>query len=78
MSDDKIPMRVEVLAEEPDDAIREDIPIDTSKPRTLWGDAWYDLKHNKIFWMSALMMVVRAWRWSCSPACSPTRRRRPR
>jgi oligopeptide transport system permease protein len=57
MSDDRIPMRAEVLAEEADDQ-RVEAPVDTSKPRTLWGDAWYDLKHNKVFWISAVMIVA--------------------
>lgn len=34
-----------------------DAPLDSSEPRTLWGDAWYDLKRSKMFWLSAVMMV---------------------
>ena len=30
---------------------------DQAKPRTLAGDALYDLRHNRIFWLSAVMMV---------------------
>ncbi len=52
---DKIPRRVDVLADEADDERLE--PPDTGKPRTLAGDAWYDLRHNGIFWMSAVLLV---------------------
>lgn len=53
---DKIPQRVNVLADEADD-VRLSAPVDASKPRTLAGDAWYDLRHNGVFWMSAVLLV---------------------
>lgn len=53
---DQIPRRVDVLADDADGAPLA-APIDASKPRTLAGDAWYDLKHNVVFWMSAVMLV---------------------
>lgn len=53
---DNTPQAIDILVTEADDA-RLAAPIDTSKPRTLWGDAWYDLKHNWVFWISALMLV---------------------
>lgn len=35
----------------------EQAPIDTRPPRTLLQDAWYDLRRNKLFWLSAVMIV---------------------
>ena len=29
-----------------------------SKPRGLWGDAWYDLRHRPMFWISASLLVL--------------------
>lgn len=28
------------------------------KPRSLWNDAWDDLKHNPLFWISAVLIVI--------------------
>lgn len=50
------PTRVEIATELADD-VRLAPPEDTSKPRTLFGDAWYDLRHNKVFWISAILLV---------------------
>jgi oligopeptide transport system permease protein len=50
------PTRVEIATELADD-VRLSAPQDASKPRTLWGDAWYDLRHNKVFWISAVLLV---------------------
>lgn len=41
------------LAEPADQAV----PLDTSKPRTLWQDAWYELRHKVIFWISVVLLV---------------------
>lgn len=32
-------------------------PVDSSEPRTLWGDAWYDLRRSKMFWLAALLLA---------------------
>ncbi len=53
---DRVPQRVDILADEADDERL--TPTDTSKPRTLAGDAWFDLKHNGIFWTSTVLLVV--------------------
>ncbi|MER7666119.1 MULTISPECIES: ABC transporter permease [unclassified Streptomyces] len=29
-----------------------------SKPRGLWGDAWYDLRHRPMFWISASLLLL--------------------
>lgn len=29
----------------------------TPQSRTLLGDAWYDLKRNKIFWISFVLLI---------------------
>ena len=34
-----------------------DAPVDIRPPRTLLQDAWYDLKRNKLFWLSAVLIV---------------------
>ncbi|WP_431042422.1 ABC transporter permease [Streptomyces sp. P1-3] len=28
------------------------------KPRSLWGDAWYDLRHRPMFWISAALLAL--------------------
>lgn len=28
------------------------------KPRSLWGDAWYELRHRPMFWISATLLVL--------------------
>ncbi|MFE7902991.1 ABC transporter permease [Streptomyces sp. NPDC057424] len=28
------------------------------KPRSLWGDAWYDLRHRPMFWVSSVLLVL--------------------
>ena len=34
-------------------------PLDRrDKPRSLAGDAWNDLRHNKIFWVAAVLVVI--------------------
>jgi oligopeptide transport system permease protein len=33
-----------------------DSPADASTPRTLWGDAWYDLRRSSMFWVSAVLL----------------------
>lgn len=30
----------------------------TGKPASLWSDAWYDLRHNALFWISSAMILV--------------------
>ncbi|MFF9506485.1 ABC transporter permease [Streptomyces sp. NPDC014724] len=30
----------------------------TGKPRGLWGDAWFDLRHRPMFWISASLLVL--------------------
>ncbi|MBT2489231.1 ABC transporter permease [Streptomyces sp. ISL-96] len=30
----------------------------TGKPRSLWGDAWYDLRHRPMFWTSASLLAL--------------------
>lgn len=30
----------------------------TGKPRSLWGDAWYDLRHRPMFWISAGLLFI--------------------
>lgn len=30
----------------------------SGKPRSLWSDAWHDLRHNPLFWISATLIVV--------------------
>ncbi|EST28684.1 ABC transporter permease [Streptomyces niveus] len=27
------------------------------KPRSLWGDAWYDLRHRPMFWISSILLL---------------------
>lgn len=27
------------------------------KPRSLWGDAWYDLRHRPMFWISSVLLL---------------------
>ncbi len=46
-----------ILVAEPDED-RLAPPVDRSKPRTLAGDAWYDLRHNVVFWISAVILVM--------------------
>ena len=55
MSDDT-PQAYDLMVAEADDT-RLTAPADPSKPRTLWGDAWYDLRHNWVFWISAVLLV---------------------
>ncbi|MGY0058746.1 ABC transporter permease [Streptomyces sp. LZ34] len=33
-------------------------PAPQGKPRSLWGDAWYDLRHRPMFWISAVLLVL--------------------
>ncbi|MEU3185233.1 ABC transporter permease [Streptomyces sp. NPDC006923] len=28
------------------------------KPRSLWGDAWYDLRHRPMFWISSILLLL--------------------
>lgn len=28
------------------------------KPRSLWGDAWFDLRHRPMFWISSILLVL--------------------
>ncbi|EFL34631.1 nickel ABC transporter, permease subunit NikC [Streptomyces viridochromogenes DSM 40736] len=30
----------------------------SDKPRSLWGDAWYDLRHRPMFWISSVLLVL--------------------
>lgn len=53
---DNTPQAFDLLVEDAD-STRLAPPQDTSKPRTLWGDAWYDLRHNGVFWVSAVLLV---------------------
>jgi oligopeptide transport system permease protein len=53
---DNTPQGYDLFVAEADD-VRLAAPVDTSKPRTLWGDAWYDLRHNWVFWVSAVLMT---------------------
>lgn len=54
---DNTPQAEYVLVAEPDED-RLAPPVDRSKPRTLAGDAWYDLRHNIVFWISAVILVM--------------------
>jgi oligopeptide transport system permease protein len=54
---DNTPQAGLILSDEADD-IRLEPPPDTAKPRTLAGDAWYDLRHNVIFWISFVILVL--------------------
>lgn len=54
---DNTPQAEYVLVAEPDED-RLAPPVDRSKPRTLAGDAWYDLRHNVVFWISAVILVM--------------------
>jgi oligopeptide transport system permease protein len=53
---DNTPQAESILVEQHDD-LQLAAPVDKSKPRTLAGDAWYDLRHNVVFWISAVMLV---------------------
>lgn len=33
-------------------------PVVGTKPRSLWSDAWYDLRRDPLFWISAVLIVV--------------------
>ncbi|MFI1849430.1 ABC transporter permease [Streptomyces sp. NPDC020480] len=33
-------------------------PAPQGKPRSLWGDAWYELRHRPMFWLSAVLLVL--------------------
>ncbi|EXU67472.1 peptide ABC transporter permease [Streptomyces sp. PRh5] len=33
-------------------------PAPQGKPRSLWGDAWYELRHRPLFWISAVLLVL--------------------
>jgi oligopeptide transport system permease protein len=54
---DNTPQAEYILALEPDED-RLSLPVDRAKPRTLAGDAWYDLRHNAVFWISAVILVM--------------------
>ena len=54
---DNTPQAEYILVAEPDED-RLAPPVDRSKPRTLAGDAWYDLRHNVVFWISAVILVM--------------------
>jgi oligopeptide transport system permease protein len=54
---DNTPQANEILSNEADD-VRLEPPPDTGKPRTLAGDAWFDLRHNGVFWISFVILVL--------------------
>ncbi|AQW53153.1 MULTISPECIES: ABC transporter permease [Streptomyces] len=33
-------------------------PASQGKPRSLWGDAWFELRHRPLFWVSAVLLVL--------------------
>ncbi|MEU1665509.1 ABC transporter permease [Streptomyces sparsogenes] len=33
-------------------------PAPKDKPRSLWGDAWYDLRHRPMFWIAAVLLLL--------------------
>ncbi|MBO3677247.1 ABC transporter permease [Streptomyces sp. NEAU-YJ-81] len=33
-------------------------PAAQGKPRSLWGDAWFELRHRPLFWVSAVLLVL--------------------
>ncbi|MBP8533763.1 ABC transporter permease [Streptomyces sp. MK37H] len=33
-------------------------PAPQGKPRSLWGDAWFELRHRPLFWISAVLLVL--------------------
>ncbi|MEU1784542.1 ABC transporter permease [Streptomyces sparsogenes] len=33
-------------------------PAPKEKSRSLWGDAWYDLRHRPMFWIAAVLLVL--------------------
>ncbi|MEV6125283.1 ABC transporter permease [Streptomyces violaceusniger] len=32
--------------------------VSQGKPRSLWGDAWFELRHRPLFWVSAVLLVL--------------------
>ncbi|MBL1117372.1 ABC transporter permease [Streptomyces sp. 110] len=48
------------------DAVAPPTAVDTAapgaasqgKPRSLWGDAWFELRHRPLFWVSAVLLVL--------------------
>ncbi|GAA2316259.1 ABC transporter permease [Streptomyces violaceusniger] len=40
------------------DAVLAPGDVSQGKPRSLWGDAWYELRHRPLFWVSAVLLVL--------------------
>jgi len=53
---DNTPQAYDLLVQDADSE-RLESPESGAKPRTLKGDAWYELRHNGIFWISAFLLV---------------------
>ncbi|NBE54071.1 ABC transporter permease [Streptomyces boluensis] len=34
------------------------VKTEQRKPRSLWGDAWFELRHRPMFWVSAILLVI--------------------
>ncbi|MFD8381867.1 ABC transporter permease [Streptomyces sp. NPDC059679] len=41
-----------------EDAVLAPGAVSQGKPRSLWGDAWYELRHRPMFWISAVLLVL--------------------
>ncbi|WP_367044784.1 ABC transporter permease [Streptomyces sp. Je 1-332] len=39
-------------------AAKDKVSSAQKKPRSLWGDAWYELRHRPMFWISATLLVL--------------------
>ena len=33
-------------------------PVTGTKPRSLWSDAWFDLRRNPLFWISGVLILI--------------------
>ncbi|WHX18798.1 ABC transporter permease [Streptomyces malaysiensis subsp. malaysiensis] len=40
------------------DAVLAPGAVSQGKPRSLWGDAWFELRHRPLFWISAVLLVL--------------------
>lgn len=51
-SEDLNPINVMLVEEH----LSAEVPANAAAPRTLWGDAWYDLRRSSMFWISAVLL----------------------
>src|SRR5689334_18830600 len=49
---------VDAIAPPAADAAAVPAAAGNDKPRSLWGDAWYDLRHRPMFWASAVLLLL--------------------